>query len=282
MKQMLVVVAALAGAAIGTAAAGAAGPSPGVVTGWDGVRASGGSVRYVALAGGAGRTVVAAVRVRDGRVIRHAVVSGALGIPQVAFDGTTDGLSADGGVLVLASSSTEITSNTSTTFTIVRTRTLAVVRTFTLPGMWTFDALSPDAATIYAIEYQSLGDPIRYRVRAVDVATGRVRAGAIVDKREPDEQMTGMPVARTRGASGLTLTLYGKADGTAFVHALDTRRGSAACIDLPWRGIGDAVWNVRLGIAGGQLRLDQPGLGRLATVDLSTLVVRSIRAPVAA
>jgi hypothetical protein len=38
---------------------------------------------------------------------------------------------------------------------------------------------------------------------------------------------------------------------------------------------------VRLSVEGGQLRLDQPGLGRLATVDLSTLAVRSFRVPTA-
>ena len=77
----------------------------------------------------------------------------------------------------------------------------------------------------------------------------------------------------------MALTLYGKPDGTAFVHALDTKHGTAACIDLPWQGVGDAVWKVRLSVAGGVLQLNQPGLGRLATVDLSTLAVRSFRSP---
>jgi hypothetical protein len=281
MKRVLSVAAAsLVGAAVSASAVAAGGPSPGVVSGWDGVRAPGGAVRYVALPGGAGTTVVATVRVRDGRIMRSAVVPRTLGIPQVAFDGTTDGLSADGRLLVLASPAMQPGPGVTTTFTVLRTRTLKVARTIKLPGMWAFDALSPDGGTVYAIEYQSAVNPVRYRVRAVDVATGRARPGAIVDKREPDEQMAGMPMARAKGSPGMALTLYGKADGTAFVHALDTRHGTASCIDLPWRGVGDAVWKVRLGVGGGMLHLSQPGLGRLATVDLSTLAVRSFRLPV--
>jgi hypothetical protein len=279
--RLLPVVAALALAAASTAAVAAGvGPSPGVVNGWDGVRTSGGTVRYVALRGGAGTTVVATVRVHDGRIMRNAVVPAVLGVPQVAFDGTTDGLSADGRTLVLASAPPpQPGPGIRTTFAVVRTRTLQLVRTIALPGMWTFDALSPDGGTIYAIEYQSAVDPVRYRVRAVDVATGRPRPGAIVDKREPDEQMAGMPLARAKGSPGMALTLYGRADGTAFVHALDTRHGTASCIDLPWHGVRDALWKVRLDVRGGMLDLAQPGHGRLATVDLSTLAVRSFRPP---
>ncbi len=280
MKLLPVIAGVIVAVASTAAAAAGAGPAPGVLTGWDGVRAPGAAVRYVALSGGAGSTVVASVRVRDGRILRNAVVPGVLGVPAVALDGTTDGLSADGRLLVLASSTMQASPGVKSTFTVLRTRTLTVATTIVLPGMWAYDALSPDSRTIYATEYEST-DPVRYRVRAIDVATGRARPGAIVDKREPDEQMAGMPVARAKGSPGMALTLYSKTDGTAFVHALDTRHGTASCIDLPWHGVTDAVWKVRLSVEGGQLRLDQPGLGRLATVDLSTLAVRSFRVPTA-
>ncbi len=279
MKLLPVIVAAAVAGASAAAVAVAAGPSPGVVSGWDGVRAPGAAVRYVALPGGAGTTAVATVRVSDGRIVRSAVVHGALGVPLVAFDGTTDGLSADGRLLVLASPVYQPGPRVTTTFVVLRTRTLKVARTIVLRGMWAFDALSPDGGTIYAIEYRSAVDPVRYRVRAVDVATGLAHPGAIVDKREPDEQMAGRPTARAPGSPSLALTLYSKPDGTAFVHALDTEHGTASCIDLPWQGVGDAVWKVRLSVAGGLLRLSQPGLGRLATVDLTTLAVRSFRRP---
>jgi hypothetical protein len=234
------------------------------------------------MPGGAGRTVVATVRVRDGRVIRSAVVPGVLGVPLVAFDGATDGVSADGRLLVLASQAAQGGPSARTTFAVLRTRTLKLARTIVVPGTWAFDALSPDGRTVYAIEYQSLTEPVRYRVRAIDVATGQPRPGAIVDAREPGEQMAGMPVTRAKGSPGLALTLYAKADGTAFVHALDTRHGTASCIDLPWTGLSESLWKVRLGIGGGMLHLSQPGLGRLATVDLSTLTVHSFRPPLSA
>jgi hypothetical protein len=278
MRPLPVIAAAIVVAASTAAAAAGAGPAPGVLTGGDGVRAPGANIRYVALTGGGDSTVIAAVRVRDGRVLRNAVVPGVLGVPAVAFDGTTDGLSVDGRLLVLASSAMQVGSDVKSTFAVLRTRTLKLVTTIVLQGMWAYDALSPDGRTIYATEYQST-DPIRYRVRAIDVSTGRARPGAIVDKREPDEQMAGMPVTRAQRSPGMALTLYGKPDGTAFVHALDTKHGTAACIDLPWQGVGDAVWKVRLSVAGGVLQLNQPGLGRLATVDLSTLAVRSFRSP---
>jgi len=266
-------------AAFAAAAATAGGPTPGVLSGWDGVRAPGGAVRYVTLPGGADSTVVAAVRVRDGRIMRSAALPGVLGVPQVAFDGTTEGLSADGRLLVLASPATQLGPGVTTTFAILRTRTLKLARTVTLAGMWAFDALSPDGGTVYAIEYQSAVDPVRYEVRAIDVATGRARPGAIVDKRAPDEQMAGLPIARAKGSPGMALTLYGKADGTAFVHALDTQHGTASCIDLPWRRVGDALWKVRLSVGAGMLHLRQPGLGRLALIDLSTLKVHAFRPP---
>ena len=78
------------GIAAAWAAAGAAGdggPSPGVSSGWDGVAAPDGNVRYVALAGGRG-TVVAVVRVRGGRVVRYGWIPGSYGVPLVAYDGS--------------------------------------------------------------------------------------------------------------------------------------------------------------------------------------------------
>ena len=104
-KTLLALVAVLTAAAAATAAAGAGGgPSPGTLVGWDGVRAPGADIRYVALATGS-TTTVAAVRIHGGRVLRWATVRGGYGIPAVAFDGSTGGLSAARG---LARSSTSV------------------------------------------------------------------------------------------------------------------------------------------------------------------------------
>ena len=88
-------------------------------------------------------------------------------------------------------------------------------------------------------------------------------------------------VRPVRPASAWAFTLYAKPNGTAFVHGLRTSKRTAVCLDLPWRAVGDEIGRVRLGVSpdGRTLMLHQPGLGRLASVDLSSLVVRSFRPP---
>lgn len=269
------VVASLLVVTAGTAGKG--GPSPDPLIGWDGIVGSGGAVRYVALPGGK-TTAVAGVRVRDGRVLRFATVRGSLGIPQVAWDGTTDGISANGQRLVLAS----ITSRPlglRTTFVVLRAKTLQPVSRIDLTGHWAFDAISPDGSTIYAVQYADLS---HYTVRAIDAVTGRIAAAPVIDKEEPDEEMRGSPMTRTWGPGrGWAYTLYAKPDGTAFVHALDTKRREALCLDLPWKGVGDGIGYVRLQASGDgrSLVLRQPGVGTLATIDLVSRAVRSVRVP---
>jgi hypothetical protein len=285
-SHLVLLVAALAAAFLAAdASAAKGGPSPGTLLGWDGVRAPDASVRYVALAG-QGTTSLAAVRVRDGRVLRYVPLEGALGVPLVAFDGTTDGLSADGRTLVLSSLGSSLAPGATSRFTVLATRSLRVKRTITLAGLWSFDALSPDGSTIYAIQYLGTDDVVQYKVRAIDVARGRPLPGAIIDRREPDEDMQGSPTTRAFGPGRTwAYTLYGKPDGTAFVHALDTRRGEAVCIELPWQSVQDALWNVRMSVTGnGQtLTLRQPKHGRLAVVHLGSgnFRVQSFRRPVA-
>ena len=282
-KTLLAFVSVLAAAAAATGAAAAdGGPSPGAMIGWDGVRGPDGALRYVALPAGKS-TTVAAIRVRDGRVVRWSTISGGYGIPSVAYDGIGAGVSADGRTLVLASFNVHIAPGTTTRFAVLRTRSLRLRTTIVLPGLWSFDALSPDGATLFAIQYLAEAPVVRYRVRAINVATGRPLPGAIVDRREPDEQMQGSPVTRAYGPQGgWAYTLYAKPNGTAFVHALDTRRAQAICIELPWRGVQQAVWGVRMAASadGRRLVLRQPRIGVLATVDLRNYVVNAARRPV--
>jgi hypothetical protein len=266
------------------AAAGDGGPSPGIMVGWDGVRAPSDPVRYVALTGN-GSTVLGAIRVRDGRVVRYATLRGAFGVPLVAFDGTAGGLSHDRRTLVLSSYTPRGLAKPVTHFAVVRAKTLRAKQRIDLPGVWAFDAVSPDGATIYAVQYLSAAKPDSYQVRAIDALTGRVLPGAIVDPLERDDEMRGSPLSRTTGPDGRwAYTLYGKPNGTGFIHALDTVRRQAVCIDLPWRGIGNALWQVRMAVDadGTTLTLRQPGLGRLAVVGLAKpFALRAFRAPVA-
>ncbi len=261
----------------GSAAAGG-GPSPGVMTGWDGTIDAVRSVRYVALPVGT-TTTVAAIRTSDGRMLRHNTIRGGFGVPIVAFDGTTEGLSRDGGVLILA----DIGANRKQTrFAVLRTANLRLRKVVTLPGWWAFDALSPDGRTLYAIQYHGTGPSPRYDVRAVSLVTGKPLGGAIVDKREPDEEMNGSPWARARSGNGAwAYTLYAKPNGTAFVHALDTSTRRAFCVDLPWRSSTQALSAVRLSLAnrGRSLVLSKAGFGRLALVDTRTFAVKALTKP---
>ena len=90
---------------------------------------------------------------------------------------------------------------------------------------------------MYLLQY--LGKPGAaaqpYAVRAYNWKTKTLYPGAIVDRREPDEKMTGLPMTRTGTASGWAYTLYSRADKRPFVHALDTVHRRAFCVDLPWK-----------------------------------------------
>src|SRR4051794_25034316 len=101
MRRLLVVfVFALGAAFVAPAAAGAAGGPVPALTNGAGASAPGGHVGYVAV--GAGRvTVIERVRRRDGFVLDSTLIRGQLGVPGVAYDGATTGLSADGRTLVL-------------------------------------------------------------------------------------------------------------------------------------------------------------------------------------
>lgn len=261
----------------GSAAAGGGGPSPGIVVGGGGTLDLSGGIRYVALPSN-GATALVAVRTRDGRVLRHTVVRGAFGIPQVAFDGTTEGVSRDGKTLVLA---TYAGADRVTRFAVLGTAPLRLRRTVSLRGAWSFDALSPDGSMLYAIEYLGTGPNPRYNVRAVSLVTGRPVGGPIVDKRNPDEEMNGSPVARaTRKDGSWAYTLYVRPGGTAFVHALSLTGRNAFCVDLPWRNTLRTIQQVRLALsADGRSLYLQRGGSRLAAVNTTTFAVSAFRKP---
>lgn len=263
--------------ASGAAAAGG-GPSPGVSMGWDGVVDQRKGVRYVAMPT-ARTTTIAVVRTADGRVLRYANMRGVFGVPLVAFDGTAEGLSHDGQTLVLADWGV----GGRTRFVVVRTKSLRLAKTFTLRGLWAFDALSPDGRTLYALQYlTTTGRNPRYNVRSISLASGKPVGRPIVDGRAPDDEMSGAPWARTRSADGAwAYTLYVKPNGTGFVHALDTTRRRAVCVDLPWRSTTQALASVRLSLArqGRSLVLSKAGARRLAVVDTQTFKVQAFARP---
>src|SRR5437764_7371056 len=142
--------------AVALAAAPAAradgGTSPPVSQGWDGVLAPGGKVRYVAV--GTGRdTAVEAIRTSDGRVLRFGWRRGSWGIPQVAYGGSTGGLSHDGSRLVLASTDGGFPLRKRSSFLVLKPSNFQLLERATLRGDFAFDALSPNGSRLYLIQH---------------------------------------------------------------------------------------------------------------------------------
>lgn len=276
MRARTAVVAAMAAVlACGGTAYGDGSPVAGVAVGGPGV--TWGSLRYVALATHGG-TAVAQIDRATGEVNAYTALRGGWGIPQVAFDGTTAGISAGGHTLVLARNSTAFYPNRSR-FAIVDPLKMRLRSIVTLHGAFSFDAVSPDGRTMYLIQRTSRRDLLRYSVRAYDLGDDRLVPGTVVDKTEPDERMAGMPMARATTPDGVwAYTLYYKPTGRLFVHALNTQAGSARCIDLPRFSTQDMP---RLAVDGGRLDVVTTHDQVLAAVDRTTFALTKSPAPVA-
>jgi hypothetical protein len=161
-------------------------------------------------------------------------VAGRWRVPVVTLRGMTAGPSLDGGAIVLADVAAKPTRST-TSFVVVRK---VGVQTIDLPGKWEFDAVSPDAKTLFLTESVGANS---YWVRSVDVASGRPRDRLVAKSIAPapavpgvdDGPMQGVPVDRVTSVDGrIVFTLY-DGPGHPFVHMLDTTSGGVLCYDLP-------------------------------------------------
>jgi hypothetical protein len=216
-------------------------PAPYAVQGGDGVLSSDGSTQFVALKSGA-NTLVKAVATETGSTVRQQTVSGAFGVPVLTQSGFAGGLFHDGSALVLQNVGLERTSR----FVILDTQSLAMRDTIALKGTFGFDALSPDGSRLYLIQLTSTDDIEHYIVRAYDLATHTLLPGRIADKTQKSWVMQGWAISRAT-------TLYANPGGYPFIHALDTVRGVAHCIGLPWTAVQDPVYNFRLALKGSKL-----------------------------
>jgi hypothetical protein len=217
-------------------------------------------------------TLVAAVDRGDGDMLRSRRVPGRWSVPAVALDNATTGLSADGGTLVLARP-TQSFPPKSTRLAVLDARHLRIQRQVALDGFFTVDAISPDGRWLYLIQYPG-EDLLDYHVRALDTRTGQLAARPVVDPREPEEQMGGVPMTRAMSRDGRwAYTLYGGGEET-FIHALDTVGRTAACIDLDMLPVQSDLSHMRLALSADGRRLDVlDGSRRVATVDARTFAV---------
>jgi hypothetical protein len=250
-------------------------PVLGVDVGSSGVTSP--DVRYVTLPAttreGRAFTVVARVRRDGGQVLGSRALRGMFTIPAVAYDRSASGLSADGRTLVLIQPRSSFP-RAWTALKVLDTKQLRARATVRLHGDFSFDAISPRGSLLYLIQYIAPRDPNRYNVRAYDLRAGRLLHEPVTDPHERGEQMRGSPVTRATSPDGRwAYTLYNS--GTPFIHALDTSRRTARCIDL------DAL--VRRDLSGFRLHAD-PGAGTLTVssrgqtelvVDTTTFRVRA-------
>ena len=210
---------------------------------------SDGSMQFVALKAGA-NTLVKAVATETGSTVRQQTVSGAFGVPVLTQSGFAGGLFHDGSALVLQNVGLERTSR----FVILDTQSLATRDTIALKGTFGFDALSPDGSRLYLIQHTSTDDIEHYIVRAYDLATHTLLPGRIADKTQKSWVMQGWAISRATTADGRwDYTLYANPGGYPFIHALDTVRGVAHCIGLPWTAVQDPVYNFSLALKGTSL-----------------------------
>ncbi len=249
------------------AAGGPVPPSQGIAIG-----TPGGSSSYGAF-GARGSTIVkrlGAGGVPTGPQLR---VPGRYGIPGVDYTGATTGLSANGRTLVLAGMTRIGGVPRVTRLLVVNTPRLSVRTRITLPGWSTVDAISPDGRWLYLIHYPS-SNISKYEVRAYDLRRGRMLTKPIVDPADRGEAMTGFPLARVMsGGSRWAYTLYMRPSGAPFIHALDTVRHRAVCIDLPsLPGADIGNGHLRLTSGGALLHVDVGG-ATLVLVDTRRLAV---------
>jgi hypothetical protein len=241
--------------------------------------APGGDTEFVTKSGKHATRLIE--QARYGGDMRERRLAGTFSLPAVAYDGSPAGVSADGRTLVLISPRTRYPRRR-TTFAVIDARSLRVRGHISLKGDFSFDAISPDGRLMYLVQYDP-HDFGEYDVRAYDIPARHLFAKPIVDPREPDEEMYGVPVTRATSADGRwAYTLYDSKEHP-FVHALDTSGRTAACIDL--HDVRKA-WGATLELRGpsdpGGPRLDVVGRGQRILASIDTRSNRVIEPPAAA
>jgi hypothetical protein len=223
---------------------------------------------YVATPAG-DRTTVQAVEEGSGRVLRSLQVPGRYRLPSVGLAGVPDGVSADGGTLVLVSMVDAPVSR----FAVLSTRLDKQPELVDLAGAFEFDALSPDGSQFYLIEHLPKVGAADYRVRRFDLGAGKLAPEIIVDKRNAWEaSMEGYPAMRVTGPDGTWVyTLYRSSEHGPFVHALNARDGFALCLDLPRRGRQDQrlgrLWALARDAGGSRLYAVNTALGLVTEIN---------------
>ena len=220
-----------------------------------GVLSLDGKSRYIAVGSvGTPRTFLARISTKDGSVLESVPLLGMWGTPQITYSpNSSEGLSSDGKTLVLSDIS-NVYPRTASRFMVLDAHSLRMRDAVYLKGDFEFDAISPNGKRLYLIQHTNVLDQSHYVVRAYDVPSNTLLRGRVADRTQKGWVMEGYPITRAASSDGRWVyTLYGNMNGFPFVHALDTVRGVAHCVGLPWRGSPNGVYNMRLTLHGGSL-----------------------------
>ncbi len=216
-------------------------------------------------------TTVGATDPVSGRRLRSIELRGPWVIPVAAGSTPEGAVSGDGKLLALAGPRDEGVSR----FALLGTDLEAQPRQFALRGHYEFDALAPDGSAVFLSEIRGDG---HYRVRAYDVASGRMRPQVVVEKTAVGLLMQGAPVTRAVDPTGSPVhTLYRGGPAGAFVHSLDTQRGTALCILLPDSKRAGPKWRLALDNRAGELHALNRDLDTHYVIDPATGVVTPAR-----
>ena len=269
LGSLFVVIGALGLATVSASVpiASAAYPAPFAVQGGAGLSSLDASVHFVALKVGK-NTQLNAVSTQGSATVSR-TLPGQFGIATLTQAGLAGGLFHDGSAFVLQSMGLTSPSR----FVIVGANDLVPRQTITLKGLFGFDALSPDGSTLYLIQHTSRQAIEHYIVRAYDLSTHTLLPGRVADKAQKSWVMQGWAVDRVTTADGRwAFTLYTNPGGYPFVHALDTVRGVAHCVGVPWRGDQNEPWNMRLALRpdGRSLAVNRQAGNGFVAIDVST------------
>ncbi|MBA3364571.1 MAG: WD40 repeat domain-containing protein [Actinobacteria bacterium] len=143
-----------------------------------------------------------------------------------------------------------------------------------LGGDFDVDAVSADGRSLFLIEHLADG---RYLIRLYDLANERLLRGSLREKGS-EQIMTGYAWSGLASPDGKwLLTLFiDTRRRNAFVHALNLKTGTPACIDLPSGAGGFEMlkrYSLSLHPGGDHLFAVNPALGVVADVDLRRLRV---------
>jgi len=206
--------------------------------------------RHVVADAGPHSTAIRRYDARTGRLLESSTIPGRWWLNAV---------SADAGRLVLA----DLVKGrrTTTRFALVEGVRGRLTRIVKLRGYLEAEAVSTDGRRLFLVQWLRRG----YVVRGYDLRERRlttIRAGG-----DP-AVMRGTAWGSVASPDGRwLLTLYLESDGETAIHALDLRRGRAACIDLPAASFEDGRGYGFL-VAGDTALAVNPTLGLVARVDL--------------